>query len=47
MSLPHGSGSETFLPVISSDNNLYEYNCTINQSAFSLINQHVFVRTKR
>ena len=47
MSLPHHTSSETCLPVISSDNNLYEYNCTFNQSAFSLINQHVFVRTKR
>merc|ERR1719219_1396479 len=46
MSLPpNESASENCLPVISSDNNLYEYNCTINQSAFSLINQHVFVRT--
>ena len=47
MSLPHQTASETCLPVISSDHSLYEYNCTINQSAFSLINQHVLVRTKR
>ena len=47
MSLPDQTTSETCLPVISSDQSLYEYNCTINQSAFSLINQHVLLRTKR